>query len=320
MDFARIDVAAKVTGTGQIRLAGPLSAWGEVAGGCRFLDLSEFKGTIFCKEFDNAETNTGHHWPDDVDRYQVLYVGAPEQFGGHLDKLNYQALTLRMYSRLYVDASVTIPAECNRGIYVYRELGGTIDVAQSDDGVPYVLDLQVPLTIYGSMGKNGPGTLKLSAPTKFGSTSIDTPIVDMNLIHVREGALAAGTTGCVDGVSMTFTNGTSLVLKVDPSDAAYSEYGLVNVKTASPFTLKGDLTTLPLGFDVVTPAQDVKRFTGALMTVSSAAADSVRAMLPVARSPICGFKVSPVEIERPEMDAVTFAMRYVRVGTIVSVR
>ena len=90
--------------------------------------------------------------------------------------------------------------------------------------------------------------------------------------------MAVSGTGACDGLSLSFAEGASLLLEYDPNDAELARYGIKNVKASTPFSLASGVTTLPLtvSFPVDMPRT---RHDVALTTVSSSAAESVRAML-----------------------------------------
>lgn len=315
-------VEAAVTGGGTLRLPGPLSATSVRTGGIQFSDLSRFAGKVVAMEFESSETGSGH-WPSYAANYQTLYVGSAAEYGGVLDEPDYFGTTLSRYSRLRTTASVTIPTSCNRGLYVNGTYGGIVYVDKTGN-VPHVLDLGVPLTLNGSMVKDGPGCLKLRGEARFGTTASETPTANKNVLEVRAGSLEAASAACLDGVAISFTNDTKLVINVSTNNADFLAYGLRNVKTDIPFTLKGDLAKLPLEFDISELPQAAFKEIGVLriglLTVKSTAATSVRALLPETFKPYhcCVCKV--VEIPRAELEAVTFALDIRPRGMYISFR
>ena len=308
----RWTVEAAVTGGGTLRLPGPFSATSTRAGGVQFKDLTGFSGKVITMEFEAAETGSGNgHWPSYDASYQTLYIGAAAEYGGVLGELDYFGTTLARYSRLVTTASVTIPASCNSGLYVNGTYGGIVYVDKTGN-VPHVLDLGVPLTLNGSMVKDGPGCLKLRGEARFGTDASVTPTANKNILEVRAGSLEVASAACLDGVAISFTNDTKLVINVSTNNADFHAYGLRNVKTDVPFTLKGDLDTLPLAFDISELPQAAFKEIGVmrigLLTVKSTAAPAVRAMLPETFKPYRSSVCRVVEIPRAEMAAVTFAL------------
>ena len=317
-------VNAAVTGNGTLRLCGPLSAWAVGANGVQFSDLSGFSGKVTVMLFSEVETGSGNgHWPSYAGSHQILYVASAAQYGGMLGELDYFGTTLARYSRLRTKDSVTIPTSCKRGLYVDGTYGGIVYVDKTDN-VPHVLDLGVPLTLNGSMVKDGPGCLKLRGEARFGTDASQTPTANKNILEVRAGSLEAVSASCLDGVAISFTNDTKLVINVSTNDADFLAYGLRNVKTDIPFTLKGDLAKLPLEFDISELPQAAFKEIGVLriglLTVKSTAAESVRALLPETFNPYhcCVCKV--VEIPRAELEAVTFALDIRPRGMYISFR
>ena len=309
-------VKAPVTGGGEILLAGPLSATSSRTGNLRFEDLTGFYGRIQVKE--SAKLAPGYD-----KNYQTFRVGAPKEYGGAMTALDHQGVVLESYSRLRTAASVTVPASCNRGLYVGGTYGGIV-YTDHTDGVPHVLDLGVPLTLNGSMVKDGPGVLTLRGEACFGTDAYGTPTEGKNVIEVRAGSLGVASAGCLDGVAVSFTNDTELVLNIHTNDAEFLEYGLRNVKTGVPFSLKGDLTELPLAFDVsALPKDAVRELNGlriGLFTVKSDFADTLRAMLPDAVNPYPTCVARLTEVPREDTGSVTFALDVVPNGLKVIIR
>ena len=321
MEGSTFNIEAPVTGSGALRLPGPLTSWSSRNGVAKFSDLSGFKGRMIVMEYAEQETGAGKgHWPTYNESYQTLLVKDAKSFGGTMDALDYQGVRFGRYSRLKTTAAqVTLPASLNRGIYIDGTYGGIVYADQTDKGVPHVLEVGVPLTLNGKMVKEGPGCLKLAGPVRFGTGATETPSANKNVIEVREGSLEAASADCLDGVAMTFADATKLVVKLDPANA----YGLKDVKEATPFTLTGTLTKLPIEFDTsACVGRKDETFTCGVLTVKNSSVAAVRAMLPENLSvKVHGYQRAMLkEVPCPELDATTFAFEFERGGILLIVR
>lgn len=317
-------VEASVIGGGTIRMPGPLSRTSARVGGVRFSDLSGFHGKMVIMQFESVETGSGH-WPSYDESYQTLYIGAGCEYGGTLPELDYLGMTFARYSRLRTVADVTIPASCNRGLYVNGTLGGVVFVDQTDKGVPHVLDIGVPLTLNGSMVKEGVGMLRLrGSAARFGASASETPTTGKNIIEVRTGSLSVASADCLDGAEVSFTDDTKFVLHLN-ADANFLKYGVRNVKIDTPYLLRGTLARLPLEFDTTELPKSLIRTMGGqitigLLTVKSSSAAAVRSLLPTKIRPYSGATIDLVEIPRTDIGATTFAINMTLNGMTLLVR
>ena len=327
MEGATFNIEAPVTGSGTLRLPGPLTGWGSRNGVAKFSDLSGFKGRMIVMEYAEQETGAGKgHWPTYNESYQTLLVKDEKSFGGTMDALDYRGIEFGRYSRLQTDAAqVTLPASLNRGIYMSSAQGCVAKVGATDKGVPHVLDVGVPLTLNGSMVKEGIGTLRLrGSEARFGSGAAETPTASKNVVEVRDGTLAVASADCLNGVAVSFTNDTKFVLHLT-ADADFLKYGVRNVKIDNPYTLKGTLAKLPLEFDTAElPKSAIKErggeITVGLLTVKNSSAAAVRALLPANLRPYSCATCKLVEIPRDDIGATTFAVNVTLGGIVLMVR
>ena len=106
---------------------------------------------------------------------------------------------------------------------------------------------------------------------------------------------------------MLLYEGASFELAVDFENEELMAQGIRNVKTDNPFVLEG-VEKLPLSLkfaEGVTPPST--KFTVPLLTVSSRAAASVRAMLPSIKTPFKSYQATLKEVSDSETGNVTFA-------------
>ena len=254
------------------------------------------------------------------DTCQTLYVNDGRNVGGTLPEMNYNALTLSNYGRLCVTGAseVVFSGGVNRGIHVEG-------FGQMRAGKDETMVLERPLTLNGELFKDGAGALVLASEVKFGADAGSEPVEGKNVLNVTEGSVVVdGNTAC-DGMRISLADGAELVVKANPADPDRMAYGIRNVKTAEPLALSGDASKISVRVDASAfgevsgneaPVSDM-----GLMTVSSAAAPAVRAMLPGRIQAFEGVRKGRlVERKGPADNTVTFALDFTRKGMNVVIR
>ena len=203
--------------------------------------------------------------------------------GGRKDAFDPRALKLTTLARLAVtnNAAVTLEDGLNRGVYISKT--GRFYVP----GAAGKLDVKWPLLLSGKMWKEGAGTLVLGKGLKHetsdGGALTDVPRAGSNLFEVVEGTVKIAHADALAGAETQIDAGAALKLAVDFDNADLTNYGIRNTSVDTPFTLDASFGgKLPLTLDttgVVLP-ENSSRVVNALVTVKSASADAVRAMLP----------------------------------------
>ena len=171
-------------------------------------DNSAYKGRI---------TMTGHK-NDTLSSGMRVRVNSAANFGGRLDEFKYDAITLTSKAFLYPTADITLEDNVNRGLYVSGagvecEAGRTFSCAW-------------PLRLGGTFSKIGPGTLRISGTTTYGADGTGAS----GTMEVREGTLAILSDAAVAGLSLVFSNGTTLAVG----------YGLETGMTVAPTVQDAD--------------------------------------------------------------------------------
>ena len=123
----------------------------------------------------------------------TLHLGQAASLGGAMPKFTANGVSLRYYSFLYPEETMTLNA-ANRGITVSK---GGFDVSEGR-----TLTVAVPLTIAGTAIKRGAGCLALGGALTYTSGSL----------AVKEGAVKALSDAAVANVPVTFSDGTAIVL------------------------------------------------------------------------------------------------------------
>ena len=145
----------------------------------------------------------------------TLHLGQAASLGGAMPKFTANGVSLRYYSFLYPEETMTLNA-ANRGITVSK---GGFDVSEGR-----TLTVAVPLTIAGTAIKRGAGCLALDGALTYTSGSF----------AVKEGAVSFLSDEAVANVPVTFYDGTGIVL--DPAATA------VNGFFGGTFTVSGSGT------------------------------------------------------------------------------
>ena len=312
-------VESDIKGSAEIILTGNLSANSSPYARYSFTgDNSDFKGLITVKQrlIDTTGKNNYNT------AYNSLEVSKRASLGGAMTKLTPKALTLTSYGQLRVAGDIILEAASNRGIFIEND--GRISV-QSSKKALYTFRIETPLAINGTFYKEGLGTLELAGSMAFGEDGLaETPTEGSNGFVVTGGVVRVCSAGAIDGCSMELRKGASLELAVDFEDEELMAQGIRNVKTDMPFVLGEGVEKLPLSLkfagDATPPSTE---FTVPLLTVSSGAADSVRAMLPAVKFPFKSYQATLVEtVEKDAEDKpkyVTFAyeLKYQALKVIV---
>ena len=262
-------------------------------------DNSEFVGTLVVSQYVG-----GAYSQFSGGRVQRLHLKKNTDLGGALETFNPAALLVSQFDRVTLDDNVSISTNLNRGMTVVGDA-----VVDTD---AYSLGLGMPLTIDGTLYKEGAGTLRLDADRvgvgEGGGTII-----------VTSGTLVVAAAGAVDGFTVALAPSAKLVLKADLSDEKLTRYGIKNVGLVTPFVLGEAVSSLPLSVDVANAELPESGGTIGVLTVSDAATNALERFFSVPKS-YRGFSMSPVKIHDDENCWTTYAARYRHVGFRMVIR
>lgn len=202
----------------------------------------------------------------------TLIVTDGRNLGGTCPAFTYDALRLQGYGTLWARADVTLD-EPSRGILVADQ--GQFEVSEG-----CTLAVREQITLRGSLAKLGAGTLALGGRLAFGGPNTFTPGTTPRPLDVKEGGLKALTATGADGLSITFAEGSKLLLDPAVTDGVET-YGLRNVLAATPFAAEGESISVALENTVTEP--EASELAVPVCTVAASAADAVAALLRVAR-------------------------------------
>ena len=156
-----------------------------------------------------------------------LVVNDPRNLGGSFTNFVYNALQLECYSQLWPRSTMTLD-DATRGIYV--------------NGVGRFLVSNVTFTVKeritynGELIKEGPGRLRLggSLDPLFSASGATVPAADKNKFTVMGGELEPLNACVFNGVAMTFSNNTAVVLSPQQNTTAgVGLYGMLNLNGGS---------------------------------------------------------------------------------------
>ena len=156
-----------------------------------------------------------------------LVLNDPRNLGGSFTNFVYNALQLECYSQLWPRSTMTLD-DATRGIYV--------------NGVGRFLVSNVTFTVKeritynGELIKEGPGRLRLggSLDPLFSASGATTPTADKNKFTVMGGELEPLNACVFNGVAMTFSNNTAVVLSPQQNTTAgVGLYGMLNLNGGS---------------------------------------------------------------------------------------
>lgn len=171
-----------------------------------------------------------------VNKYQVLCIGSALALGGSRAEFAYDALTITEYQALRALKDGIVFDEPTRGVYF---LGNArVQVPEK-----MTMTFAQPATWEGLLQKEGAGTLALGGSVRFTSAQLEDPtgLDGTNGLEIVEGCLKPVSKTAVDGLSVVFRRGTSLLLDVSPSVEELADVGLYDVKTANPVTFEDDM-------------------------------------------------------------------------------
>ena len=259
---------------------------------------TEFRGKI-------AVSNNHNHPATNT----TLRISDVRAIGGPRAAFAYDALAFDRWSRLQADASLTI-AEPTRGVYFVG--GNYVSVPNATN----TLTLATQTTLAGTLVKQGAGTLALGGVLKFTSSQSATPLAGTNVLQVSAGRICPASKTGADGLAISFAAGTGLKFApLSETDADVSQYGLYDVKWATPFDLTGTDGKLDVALDLPETRTEIPgAFSFGVCTVPAAAADVLDGNVVLPR--VRGYK-SVVTTQTNADTTVTFTAKYDKVGFVV---
>ena len=159
--------------------------------------------------------------------FPKLVVNDPRNLGGSFTNFVYNALQLECYAQLWPRSTMALD-DATRGIYV----NGTGRFLVSN----VTFTVKERITYNGELIKEGPGRLRLggSLDPLFSASGATTPTANKNMFTVMGGELEPLNACVFNGVAMTFSNDTAVVLSPQPdTTAGVGLYGMLNLNGGS---------------------------------------------------------------------------------------
>ena len=160
-------------------------------------------------------------------QFPKFALNDPRNLGGSFTNFVYNALQLECYAQLWPRATMTLD-DASRGIYV----NGTGRFLVSN----VTFTVKERITYNGELIKEGPGRLRLggSLDPRFSASGATTPTAGKNKLTVMSGTLEPLSDCVFNGVAMTFSNDTAVVLCPQPdTTAGVGLYGMLNLNGGS---------------------------------------------------------------------------------------
>ena len=300
-------VDGTICGSGNLLINGNANGSGNPGGYTELLGHNEdFHGSVRV----TMDVNPTRGFPTfETKAFSRLYVNDGSNVGGAMDPADPKGFTVENYSQLITRNSVTFD-EPTRGIFI-RWIG-RFNVADAD----HVLTIRSPLAVYGTLYKEGPGTVEFANPQPtFGATATEVvPDADATnrCVVVGAGNVVISSAFALNGLNVTVTNDVPVfALDVDATDADLAAYGLVDILTPDcPFVATDAATKLHFRLGTATGAKPAwYERTVAVCTVKADQADAVAALLDVKGVRGTGIRVAAIRqvpVTVNETSCVTF--------------
>ena len=236
----------------------------------------------------SSDSGSGRRLWSSVEPYAHIWYSAPKCFGGPLPEFAYDALKIEKMARLITTNNVVF-SDTTRGLYLTNI--AQLETPETDDS----LTLLQPVTVNGSVYKQGAGTLAMGGELKFLDAEgalTGTPPDDASkrTLYVQGGMLKPLAADALNGLNIVFSNSVNVAgvnvtdvalgIDLDTEDADLRAYGLRNTKSLSPLSLSlaGGVTKVPV--KLLSDATG-GTLSGAVMTVKSEVADLTFAKLDI---------------------------------------
>ena len=296
---SQFNIYGDLRGSAEVRL-GTQTLTSVPQGTNRFYgDNSEFVGTLVVSQYMGGASYSRFSGG----KVQKLCLRKATDFGGALETFNPAALLVSQFDRIVLEDDVSISTNLNRGLTV------TGDAVVDTDS--HSLGLGMPLTIDGTLYKDGAGILQLNADRAAVGA-------DGGNIVVTNGTLAIAAADAVNGFAVHLAPDAALSLKVDLEDETLTRYGIRNVGLAEPFVLGSGVTSLPLSVDVANAPLPKRGGTIGVLTVSDSATNAIEQVFSVPKS-YRGFRFTRQKLHDDENGWTTYAAKYEPIGIVISV-
>ncbi|MDD4017229.1 MAG: hypothetical protein PHV28_04720 [Kiritimatiellae bacterium] len=306
----------ELTGSANLTLTGNGISSGNPGGYFEFRGINTaFSGKV------NLTISSGSGAPStEIDssnrrKFETLYLNDGRNLGGAMSPADPQGVSINNCSMIITRKSLAID-EPTRGWHVGYM--GRFNVISND----HVMTFKSPLAMYGTLCKEGEGTLVMGNPQPtFGAagtnTTPDAESTNRQFV-VSGGDVRVTSAYALNGMDVVCTNAAStFMLDAETENADLIQYGIIDILTpGTPFAVGGDAATINVAFTCGDEPEWSKK-TLAICTVKAAAADAVEALLKGVRiggSPSAIIEsISRQNVTLGDADCVTFKA-YVTTG------
>lgn len=252
---------------------------------------------------------TSRKYPTYDKGYVTFKFSDGRALGGRKESFAQDALTLASFARFTPTASTQLADGLNRGLYVGDSSANICaGVFYIDEGI--TLTNHWPMTVNGTVYKEGPGTLELASDCRFPDDQVPDD-ADRHTLMLSNGIVRVSHADALNGLIVDVSSGLDKALALDLSKTEGDLFvcGIRNTKTATPFV--GD--KLPIVFENATLENLAAIYaaggTFGVVTVADAAADATEAQLEVLALPdVYGCTCSLVRVPNGD-DTTTFALK-----------
>ena len=274
--YCNVNVHGGIHGSGELKFTCGEGGGQQSTGGFRLYgDNSGFSGDMAfsATHMTNTWDSTAGAWKDtqfpklETSRYLTVVITNGNALGGvYSGTAAWKSLLVDCYSRISVTDDAVFD-EPTRGMAVMW--GAQLHVAQGK-----TFKVGVPLTLAGELRKVGLGTLTLAGEARFidGNASTE-PLAGTNVLYVAGGALKVASTNAVNGMAITFAEGTRLLVDPSPTAEGMSTTGFLATRWAEPLASESPDGAISLEVDGELPAAGI---TVPICTVSAAAAETLK--------------------------------------------
>ena len=230
--------------------------------------------------------------------------------GGKKTTFAYDAITLASFARFTPTASTQLADGLNRGLYVGDPTSKMICTGIFSIGEGITLTNHWPMTVNGTVYKEGTGTLELASDCRFLDDTVPED-ADLHELIISDGIVRVSHADALNGliVDVSSTLDKALALDLAKTEGDLFAFGIRNTKTVTPFV--GE--KLPIVFENATLENLSAIYTAGgkfgVVTVADSAADATEAKLEELALPeVAGCECSLVRTPNGD-DTTTFALK-----------
>lgn len=253
---------------------------------------------------------TSRKYPTYDKGYVTFKFSDGRALGGRKTTFAYDAITLASFVRFTPTASTQLADGLNRGLYVGDPTSKMICAGIFSIGEGITLTNHWPMTVNGTVYKEGTGTLELASACRFLDDTVPED-ADFHGLMISSGTVRVSHADALNGliVDVSSTLDKALALDLSKTEGDLFAFGIRNTKTEAPFV--GD--KLPIVFENATLENLTAIYAAGgkfgVVTVADGAVDVTEAQLEGLVLPdVAGCECSLVRAPNGD-DTTTFALK-----------